>query len=65
LTFCHDFSSGFSDHFGVNDSFGLILLRALNTVHAPLAATVMPFSTYLTGLCITLQRQTHPGIGHA
>src|SRR4030095_15306428 len=26
LVFCHDFSSGLSDHFGVNDGFGLYLL---------------------------------------
>src|SRR6185369_4078193 len=26
FVFCHDFSSGLSDHFGVNDGFGLYLL---------------------------------------
>src|SRR5678816_828297 len=52
FTFCHDFCSGSSDHFGVKATFGLMLLRASNTVHAPLAATVSPFSTYLIGLCI-------------
>src|SRR5262245_14660666 len=40
----------------MNDSFGLMLLSASNTTHAPFAAYVTPFSTYLIGLCITLQR---------
>src|SRR5580765_6917354 len=52
LVFCHDFSSGFSDHFGMNDAPGLIRFAALNTVQAPLAATLRPFSRYLIGECI-------------
>src|SRR5207248_2021458 len=52
LVFCHDFSSGLSDHFGMNDGPGLMRLAALNTVHAPLAATLRPFSKYLMGECI-------------
>src|SRR5437588_12046435 len=54
LVFCHDFSSGLSDHFGMNDGPGLMRLAALNTVHAPLAATLRPFSRYLMGECIQL-----------
>jgi len=38
--FSHDFSSGFSDHFGVNDGFGLIEFSALNTFHAAPAPAV-------------------------
>jgi hypothetical protein len=52
FTFCHDFSSGFSDQCGVKVSPGLMLFSALNTLQAPLAATVRPFSTYLIGLCM-------------
>src|ERR1700674_4080524 len=47
LVFCHDFSSGLSDHFGMNGPPGLMRLAPLNTVHAPLAATLIPFSRYL------------------
>src|SRR5580700_10380020 len=50
--FSHDFRSGFSDHFGVNDVFGLIELNVLNTCHAAPAAAVAAFSAYLNGLCI-------------
>src|SRR5438034_10241884 len=50
--FSYDFSSGLSDHFGVNDGFWLIWLRESNTCHAPFAATAKAFSTYFTGLCI-------------
>src|SRR5258706_7563391 len=52
LVFCHDFSSGLSDHFGVNAALGLIRLAVLNTVQAPLAATLRPFSKYLMGECM-------------
>ena len=52
LVFCHDFSSGLSDHFGMNEGPGLMRLTVLNTVHAPLAATASPFSMYLIGECI-------------
>src|SRR5207342_1636158 len=37
FVFSQDFSSGLSDHFGVNEGFRAILLRLLNTVHAPFA----------------------------
>src|SRR5579885_3153621 len=49
LDFCHDFSSGLSDHFGVNGAAGLMRLIALNTVQAPPAAALRPFSKYLMG----------------
>src|ERR1700730_9907784 len=52
FVFWYDFSSGLSDHFGVNDGFCLILLRPLNTVQAPLAAIESPFSKYLMGACM-------------
>src|ERR1035437_8827909 len=52
LVFSEDFSSGFSDHFGVGDGFCLIRFRRSNTTHAPLAATVTAFSIYFTGLCM-------------
>ena len=52
--FSHDFRSGFSDHFGVNEGFGLMELNVLNTCHAAPAATVTAFSAYLIGLCILL-----------
>src|ERR1700691_4925995 len=44
--FSHDFRSGFSDHFGVKDAFGLIELKVLNTRHAAPGATVTAFSAY-------------------
>src|SRR5436305_12221608 len=38
LVFSYDLRSGFSDHFGVNDGFCLILFNPLKTTQAPLAA---------------------------
>src|ERR1039458_9037466 len=38
LVFGYDLSSGFSDHFGVNDGFCLIWLALSKTVHAACAA---------------------------
>ena len=55
--FWYDFSSGLSDHFGVNEGFWLMLLTLSNTAHAPLAAMVTAFSTYLIGLCIYASRK--------
>ena len=52
LVFCHDFSRGLSDHFGMNDGPGLMRLTVLNSDHAPLAAKASPFSKYLIGGCI-------------
>src|SRR5690242_11545812 len=50
--FSHDFRRGFSDHFGVNEGFGLMELIALKACQPIPAATVTAFSAYLTGLCI-------------
>src|SRR6266700_3367760 len=50
--FSHDFRSGFSDHFGVNEGFGLMELMALKACHPRPAASVTAFSAYLIGLCI-------------
>src|SRR5688572_23305652 len=52
FTFSFDLRSGLSDQFGVNPGLGLIWLNVSNTVQAPRAAMVRPFSTYLIGLCI-------------
>src|SRR5437867_9928943 len=53
LVFCHDLSSGFSDHFGMNEGLGLYLLKNWMVSKAPVAIFVKPFSTYLIGLCIS------------
>ena len=50
--FSHDLSKGLSDHLGVGETFGLTRFSRSNTAHAPVAATVTAFSTYLIGLCI-------------
>src|SRR5262245_57064219 len=57
LVFWCDFSSGLSDHCGVTEGFGLILLSRENTCQAPLAAIDKPFSTYLMGGCMALSPQ--------
>src|SRR5205809_6498576 len=54
FTFCHDFSSGLSDQFGVKLGFGLIWFNRSNTAHAAPAARVNPLPTYLRGLCMLL-----------
>src|SRR5579863_4322766 len=48
--FSYDLSSGFSDHFGVGDAFGLMRFKRSNTAQVPLAAMTTAFSTYLIGL---------------
>src|SRR5437016_6015282 len=48
--FSYDLSSGFSDHFGVGEGFGLIRFIRSNIAHVPLAAMTAAFSTYLIGL---------------
>ena len=52
FVFCYDLFSGFSDQFGVNEGFCLIVLAVENTCQMPLAATASPFSTYLIGACM-------------
>ena len=59
--FWYDLSSGLSDHLGVNEGFGLMLFSLSKTAHAPLAATVTAFSTYLIGLCIYASRDLNGG----
>src|SRR3979490_771225 len=54
FVFSYDFSSGLSDHFGMNDGRWLILFNLLNTTQAPLAAIESPFSKYLMGACMSL-----------
>src|SRR5208282_1825535 len=56
--FSQDLSNGFSDHFGIGASLGAMRLRRAKTAHAPVAATVTAFSTYLIGLCILLFSST-------
>src|SRR5271166_3174947 len=52
LGFCFSqlFSSGLSDHFGVNEGFWLIEFTLSNTNQAALAARATAFSTCLIGL---------------
>src|SRR3954467_9173479 len=54
FVFSYDFSSGLSDHLGVNDGFCLIWLAVLKTCHSPLAVIDSPFSTYFIGACIRI-----------
>src|SRR5580692_3811716 len=56
LGFCFSqlFSSGLSDHLGVNDGFGLIELILSNTNQAAFAASATAFSTCLIGLVIAI-----------
>ena len=43
LVFSQDLSSGLSDHFGVNDGFGLTELALSKTCQAAFATTSAPF----------------------
>src|SRR5579862_1640754 len=52
LDFSYDLSRGLSDHFGVGDGLGLMLLKRSKTIHVALAAATAAASTYLIGLCI-------------
>src|SRR5579862_1896321 len=38
LVFSHDFKSGLSDHFGVNDGFGFFLLKCCTVLNVAAAA---------------------------
>src|SRR5580704_11081956 len=60
--FSHDFSRGLSDHFGVGDALGRTRFSRSKTAHAPVAATVTAFSTYLIGLCIQLSLSSTLGV---
>ena len=52
FVFSQDFSSGLSDHFGVNDGLGFTELALSKTCQAAFATYVNAFSAYLIGLCI-------------
>src|SRR5438128_11489399 len=54
FVFSHDFFSGLSDHCGVNEAPGRMRFRRLNTNHAALAETAIPFSRYLAGACTVI-----------
>src|SRR5579872_4633858 len=56
------FRSGLSDHFGVNDGFGLIEFSLSNTNQAALAATATAFSTCLIGLVIAFPVEDYTSI---
>src|SRR5450755_4097540 len=60
--FSQDLSRGFSDHFGIGAWLGAMRLSRANTAHAPVAATVTAFSTYLIGLCILLSLSSTLGV---
>src|SRR5215475_1775641 len=47
--FCHDLSRGLSDHFGVNDSFGLYWLKNWIVLKRPPATVASAFSACLIG----------------
>src|SRR5271170_6626861 len=56
------FNSGLSDHFGVNEGFGLMEFSLSYTNQAAFAATATAFSTCLIGLVKTLsQIETYVG----
>src|ERR1051326_721103 len=52
LVFSQDFNRGLSDHLGVNEGFGRMLLSRSKTTHEALAAIVRIFSAYLSGFVL-------------
>src|SRR6266436_2095708 len=54
FVFCHDFKRGLSDHLGVNDGFGLYLLKTCMVSNSPPATAVRPCSAYLMTLMLVL-----------
>src|SRR5215212_7619824 len=50
--FCHDLSRGLSDHFGVNDSFGLYWLKNWIVLKRPPATVASAFSACLIGFIL-------------
>src|SRR5436305_14390290 len=52
FVFCQDFKSGLSDHFGVNEGFGLYLLKTWIELKMAPAAVARPCSAYLIALII-------------
>src|SRR5436305_15177676 len=56
FVFCQDFKSGLSDHFGVNEGFGLYLLKTwIELIMAP-AKVARHCSAYLIALIINAPR---------
>ena len=55
LVFCQDFRSGLSDHFGVNDGFGLYLLKNWITSNNPPEISAKPLSACLVILIPTFR----------
>src|ERR1043165_8562634 len=53
LLFCHDFSRGLSDHFGVKEGLGLYLLTDWIALKIPPAISVNPLSAYFTGRIVS------------
>src|ERR1044072_4922261 len=54
LLFCHDFSRGLSDHFGVKEGLGLYLFTDWIALKRPPAISVNPLSAYFTGRIVSL-----------
>src|SRR3954471_17200462 len=52
LDFCQDLSRGLSDHFGVNDSFGLYWLKNWIVLKRPPATVASAFSACLIGFIL-------------
>src|SRR5437660_12720243 len=52
FVFCQDFKSGLSDHLGVNEGFGLYLLKTWIELKMAPAAVARPCSAYLIGFII-------------
>src|SRR5688500_5633249 len=50
--FCHDLRSGLSDHFGMNDSFGLYWLKNCIVLKRPPATVARAFSACLIGFIL-------------
>src|SRR5256714_12343784 len=56
LVFCQDFKSGLSDHFGVNDGFGLYLLKTWIELKMAPATVARPCSAYLIAFILKAPR---------
>src|SRR5437588_782136 len=56
FVFCQDFRSGLSDHFGVNEGFGLYLLKTWIELKMAPAKVARPCSAYLIALIINAPR---------
>src|SRR5918996_6474941 len=54
LLFCHDFSRGLSDHFGVKEGLGLYLFTDWIVLKTPCAIGVNPLSACLIGRIVSL-----------